>query len=48
MASANGPTLMEIIIEVNSKLALKEVAASTLSKMVKSIKGILKEIGSMV
>ncbi len=38
---------MGIIIEVNLKLVLKEVAASTLLIMVKNIKGILKEIKSM-
>ena len=33
MASANGPILMEIIIEVNLKLALKEAVVYTLLKM---------------
>ena len=48
MASASGPILMEIIIEVNLKLALKEAVVYTLLKMVKNTKVILKEIKNMV
>ena len=44
----NGPILMGTIIDVNLKLALKEVAASTLLKMVNNTKGILKETKNMV